>query len=150
MRRTIQERHPNTEYFINHNQNPKNRLTDDCVIRAISYALDEPWETTLTGVYQVALKYKYSVCDKRCYSRYLESRGWVKCKQPRKADNTKYTGKEWCEWLNQHREYGERIIAHIGGHHIVCVAQDVDDDYKVFDTWNSTDGCIGNFYIKRG
>ena len=149
MRNRLQK-HPNTDCFVNYNANPKDKITDDCVIRALSRALGEEWDEVLMGLYAIALKYKYSLTDKKCYERYLKSKGWIKCKQPRKVDNTKYTGKEWCEWLNQHREYGEHIIAHIGGHHIVCVAQDVDDDYKVFDTWNSTYGCIGNFFIKQG
>ena len=38
---------------------------------------------------------------------------------------------------------GVRYIAHIGGHHIIAIV-----DKKVNDTWDSTDGCIGNYWTK--
>lgn len=33
------------------------------------------------------------------------------------------------------------IIAHIGGNHIVAIV-----NHKVYDIWDSTDYCIGNFW----
>ena len=58
-------------------------------------------------------------------------------KQPRKSDNTKYIGKEFCKMFKG------TCVANIGGHHIVCIK-----DGKVHDIWDSTDGCIGNYWIK--
>ena len=59
-------------------------------------------------------------------------------KERKKSNNTKYTGKEFVKIING------TALAHIGGHHIVCIK-----DNKVLDTWDSTDGCIGNYWIKE-
>ena len=37
---TRQQKYPETGTFHYHNQNPKNRLTGDCIIRAISRAME--------------------------------------------------------------------------------------------------------------
>ena len=59
-------------------------------------------------------------------------------KQPRKANNKKYTGKEFC------KKHNETCVANIGGHHVVCIKNG-----KVHDIWDSTDGCIGNYWVKE-
>ena len=88
------------------------------------------------------------------YDKYLASLGWVKMRQPRKEDNTKYTGEEFCEIQQRCLDRGinlgyefiisDRIIAHIGGNHIVAIMDGV-----VNDIWDSTDGCIGNYWVKK-
>lgn len=64
--------------------------------------------------------------------------------QPRKADGTKYTGKEWCDKIQRNPNFPGRIIANIGGHHTVAII-----DGRVWNTWDSTDGCIGNYWIEK-
>ena len=81
--------------------------------------------------------------------KYLTSKGWKKCNQPRKTNNKKYTGIEFCSYLKElnkssiYKRYN-RVVANIGGHHIVAII-----DYKVNDTWNSTMGSIGTYWIKE-
>jgi hypothetical protein len=83
--------------------------------------------------------------DKKCYEKWLETKGWVKKAQPRKDDNTKYTGSEFCKEVQEYTfNYPSRIFAKIGGHHVVAIVEG-----RVWDTWNSTDGCIGNYWIKK-
>lgn len=147
---TRQEKYPETRTFHYYNANPKGRLTGDCVTRAICMALGKSYETVYRELLEMCLKTGYSLASAECYSRYLETQGWKKMKQPRKFDNTKYTGKEWCEkvqddidWTENGKQL-EQIVAHIGGNHIVAII-----DGKVYDTWDSTDGCIGNYWIKE-
>lgn len=134
-----QNKYPDTNTFNWHNANPHNKITTgDCVIRAISTALDLPWEQVYRDLVDIGIKYGYMPNDLKTYGRYLESKGWKKHRQPRKYNGTKYTGAEFCE------EFGSpyrNIIAHIGGHHIVAIV-----NAKVYDTWNSTQGCIGNYW----
>lgn len=147
-----QQKYPDTSTFHFYNANPKNKYTSDCVIRAISTALGQSWEQTVRELTEVGIKYGYVFTDTKCYEHYLKQKGWVKHKQPRKSDNTKYTGFEFCTELETDNpwEYNfdimsvrkkGNIIAHIGGHHIVAIV-----NHKVYDTWNSTDGCIGNYW----
>ena len=134
-----QNKFPDTSTFHFYNANPKNRITGDCVIRALCTALEEPYEVIYKELFEFSLKCGYMLNDKKCYDKYLKAKGWVKYKQPRKEDNTKYTGKEFCE---RAREY-ENYIAKIGGHHIVAIVHG-----RVNDIWDSTDGCIGNYWMK--
>jgi hypothetical protein len=85
----------------------------------------------------------YAINDAKGIERYLKSKGWTKHTQPRKADNTKYTGKEWCRKWQRNGDGWPRMIANIGGHHIVAII-----DNKVWDIWDSTEGCIGNYWTK--
>lgn len=133
-----QDRFPNTDTFTYHNANPKGRITGDCVVRAICTALNASWEDTLSELTELALKIKEMTNDKKCFSKYLESKGFVKHSQPHKPDGSKYTGSEFCSML----PVGHKpIVAMIGGHHVVCIK-----DKKVLDIWDSTEKCIGNYW----
>lgn len=147
-----QQKYPDTSTFHFYNANPKNKFGDDCVIRTIATALGQSWEQTVRELTEVGIKYGYVLNDKHTYDRYLKQKGWIKHKQPRKDDNTKYTGQEFCNLLQgkDNIKYNldilrlqtkGNIIAHIGGNHIVAIV-----NHKVYDTWNSTDGCIGNYW----
>ena len=134
----------NTEYFRYHNANPKDRRTGDCVLRAISLSTGKSWDEVLDDLVEIAHKYKIMVNDPSCYDRYLQSLGFTKMKQPRKADNTKYTGSEFCEYLKRFRIGEYDVVAHIGGYHIIAIV-----DHKIVDIWNSTGKTIGNYWIRR-
>lgn len=145
-------KHPDTEYFHYYNANPKNKVTSDCVIRAVCTVLGKPYEEVVVEMAQLQAKTGH---DCRCnmgISKYMEMQGWTKLKQPRKDDNTKYTGKEFCQTL-LHPIYSEelnlpdcemnRVLANIGGHHIVAIMSG-----QIWDIWNSTEGSIGNIWVK--
>jgi hypothetical protein len=145
----------NTKYFTYYNANPKGKVTGDCVIRALSNAMNKTWDEVLTDLYKYALKYKQMLNDDILYKKYLKDNGWVMLKQPRKWDNTKYTGIEFCKELQEGCcfNYNDKdimvdgfsnIIAHIGGHHIIAIK-----DCKIIDTWDSGNGCIGNIWVKK-
>lgn len=128
-----------TQNFTYYNANPKGKMTTDCVTRAITTALNQPYETTVRELTELWLKTGYEMTEPRCYGKYLESKGFEKQKQPRKADNTRYTGREFV------RIFKGVCVANIGSSHVVCIK-----DGKVIDIWNSTGGCIGNYWIKKG
>lgn len=142
---TRQEKYPDTATFHWHNANPKNRITTDCVIRALSTALEIPYVQVVMELAEMQCKTGYDDGDVKLYDKYLELKGWEKHKQPRKEDNTKYTGKEFCKRVQKFKDYYRpRMIAHLGGGHIVAIIRG-----KVWDTWDSTDGCIGNYWERK-
>jgi hypothetical protein len=136
-----QDKYPETKTFHYYNANPKNRITGDCTFRAVCTALEQTWEQTVMEMAELSCKTGYAINDKKGIERYLKEKGWTKHSQPRKADNTKYTGKEFCEKL---AKKNKRYVCTIGGHHIVAIV-----DKKVNDIWDSTDGCIGNYWTKE-
>ena len=132
------EKYPDTKTFTYYNANPKGKITCDCVARAICTALDEPYNSVLKEMFEMQIETGYEYTDVKCYDKYLESKGWTKMKQPRKSNNKKYTGEEFCEI------YKGTCVANIGGNHVVCIKNG-----KVHDIWDSTDGCIGNYWVKK-
>lgn len=137
---TRQEKYPETRTFHYHNANPKNRITGDCRIRAIAVACEVPYNTVVMDLAKIQCDTGYDQCTNHGIDILMKQYGWTKHKQPRKADNTKYTGKEFCLRLADKRV---RYVANIGGNHIVAIV-----DGKVNDIWDSTGGCIGNYWTK--
>lgn len=135
-----QEKYPDTFIFKYYNANPKNKIGGDCVVRAISTALDQSWEQTVRELTEVGIKIGYVLNDKHTYDKYLKEKGWIKCKQPKTSDNMKISGVDFC---NKIALKNEKYIAHIGSHHIVAII-----DKKINDIWDSSDGKIGNYWVK--
>lgn len=146
------QKYPDTYYFHYHNANPKGRVTTDCVIRAISVVLEKPYEDVLMEMAHLQCKTGYDMSENTCIDKYMTLNGWTRVKQPRKDDNTKFTGKEFCYALT-HPIYRadlrfpdlevNRVLAHIGGHHIVAIVEG-----QIWDIWNSAGGCIGQCWVK--
>ena len=137
---TRQEKYPDTTTFHFYNANPHNRITTDCVIRAIATASGVDYNDVVMDLAVRQCKTGFDPSEAKTYGKYLEDLGFTKHKQPRKPDNTKYTGREFCRYLREHGNE-KNIVAHIGGHHVVAIINN-----QVFDTWNSTGGCIGNYW----
>ena len=147
-------KYPDTDYFHFHNANPKGKMTEDCAVRAITTVLKQPYEQTLRELAEVTIKTGYMLNGNKGIDAYMKSKGWVKCKQPKKPDGTKYTGQEFCRTL-MHPIYSEEldickegfeinnILANIGGHHIVAIMSG-----QIWDTWNSANGSIGIVWVK--
>lgn len=137
---TRQQKYPDTATFHYHNANPKGRFTTDCVVRAISAATETPYNVVVGELAKMQQSTGFDASSPECFGRYLEIvHGWNKHNQPRKSDGKKYTGSEFC------REFakGKKIVANLGGGHTVAII-----DGRVYDTWDSTDGCIGNYWTK--
>lgn len=144
-----QEKYPTTETFVYHNENPKGRITGDCTFRAIATATGKSWEEVVMEMAKMSCETGYAINDKKGIERYLKSLGWWKHKQPRKDNGRKFTGKEFCKWLNKTANVNA-VIANIGGHHIVCIKRggEYNKDFKVNDIWDSTEKCVGNYWTK--
>lgn len=148
-------KYPDTDYFHFHNPNPKGKLTEDCVIRAVTTALNQPYEQTIREMAEMTIKSGYMLCGTKGIDKYMQSKGWTRCKQPKKYDGTKYTGKEFCRTL-YHPIYSEeiqltkedydssRLLVNIGGHHTVAIIHG-----QIYDTWNSAEGSIGIVWVKK-
>ena len=139
---TRQQKYPDTKTFRYYNANPKGRITGDCVTRALCTALGIPYNQCVMEQAETQCRTGYDNATAQGVTYYLKEKGWVKHPQPRKANGKKYTGKEFCELLQRLGDT-RSIVANIGGHHTVAIING-----KVNDTWNSTDGCIGNYWTK--
>lgn len=121
--------------FINENLNPANNKVGDCVVRAISKYLDQPWEKTYTDLCQLGLEKSAMPNSKRVYEEYFKRHGltYVTCskikkgsKRPRVADLAK-------------KEHGIFIVAN----HLT-----VSNGTSFFDTWDCGDHCVYGYWQK--
>lgn len=144
--------------FVQFNANPKEKKTTDCVIRALTVALNKPIKDVISGLTDIYLKKGYFITDKKCIEQYLKNEGYIKQKQVRypedagKLANKKFTGKEFCVYLNNiTTDISETIIATIGtGHITIFVNKGTKDnkDYKIVDSWDCSNKCVGNWWTR--
>ena len=121
------------------NINHKNKKTCDCVVRALAGASGKPYNQIAQELFDIWMKTGYHISDKHCYEKWLEQNGFVKMKQPRKWDNTKYLVSEIDELISS-----EDVVVISVANHLTYVEEDT-----VFDLWDCRRKTIGNYYIKR-
>lgn len=147
-----EQKYPDTKTFHFYNANPKGRITGDCRIRAITVACNCDYNDVVLALALIQMDTGYDQCANQGINILMEYLGWKKMPQPKKPDGTKYTGREFCQEV-QNGLSGKpvkdgivaspRIFANIGSHHEVAIV-----DGKIWDIWNSTGGCVGNFWVK--
>ena len=130
-----------TKYYIYVNVNPKNKYCGDCVIRAISRALNQSWETTVRELTELGIKKGYVAIDKHIYPKYLESKGFRQMKEPRDWQNKKISIKEF---IDMHEGQSLKVIvANAGSHHLTCIKGN-----KVNDTWDCSKSTMHKYWVK--
>lgn len=127
-----------TEYFHYYNANPKNKHTGDCVIRAISLALDKRYRDVLMEMAELSFKTGYSIGSSQLEQKYLKANGWKKMKQPRTPEGKKIRGKFWLNSVGN-----ENQVVSIGSQHLTCIK-----DGKFWDIWDCSNDCVGVYYVK--
>lgn len=126
------------KHYRYYNANPANIITDDCVIRAISTALDKSWDDVLKDLFKYSLKYKYFINCQELYEIYLQNNKWQKHKKPYRKNGKEYSLNEWLEIFG-----GEAIVT-VGEDHLTYVNKHV-----VYDVWDCTNGIVETFWTKK-
>ena len=121
--------------FVKHNVNPKGKKTGDCVVRAISLALDKSYYDVYDELYKLSIGLGYILNDKRVEERLLKSYGFVKHKQPIKPNGKKYLVGEIDKLCKAD------VIVISCAHHLTAVVKG-----SLFDTWDCRGKCISNYY----
>ena len=121
-----------------YNPNPKGNKVGDCVIRAISKALDMSWEDvyielTIQGYLMGDLLSSNGVWD-----AYLKRKGFVREVVPFECPDCYGL----LEFANEHKD-GIYVVG--TGSHAVCVR----DGGIIYDSWNSSNE-IPIYYYKKG
>ena len=136
-----QEKYPNTKWFKYWNNNPKNRFTGDCVIRAISLATSNNYNEVLKDLYNIQLETGYSIDSNKAIEILMKKYHWIKMNQERKDNNKKYTGKEFCESI---AKPNKSYIVNIGSHHITCIK-----NQQIYDIFDCSNDCVGIYYVEK-
>ena len=123
--------------YVYYPPNPCGKRTDDCVIRAITKALDVDWETA--SIYAIIQQIRDADIYTKNYvwGNLLIRNGYSKHHLPDTCPDC-YTVKDFA---NDHK-LGKYIVG--TGDHVLAV---VDGDY--FDTWDSGDAVPVVYYRKE-
>ena len=120
-----------------YNANPYKIRVGDCVIRAISKALNQPWEDTYIDLTIQGYLMGDLLSSNAVWGAYLKSKGFTRDIISNDCPEC-YTIEDFC---NEHPK-GIYIIG--TGTHAVCVI-----DSTIFDTWNSS-GETPIYYYHKG
>lgn len=118
--------------YIYKNPNPNGLKVGDCVVRALSIALDQPWDKTYADLTLQGYVMGDMPSSNNVWSAYLRSKGFV-CE----AISEPMTISDFAD---EHKE-GSFLTA--TGTHVVAV---IDGDY--YDAWDSGDE-LAQFYFFR-
>jgi len=124
--------------FIQFNINPKNKITKDCVIRAIATATNKTWESVYRELTELGIKKGLILNDRNNWKAYLKNLGYEKQNMPRREDRTRYTLEEFCDEL---AEDNQIYIIKVANHLTVV------KDKNLYDTWNCSRKSVGNYWI---
>lgn len=138
---TREMKYPDTKYFKYHNENYKNRIGGDCVIRAISLSTGKGWVQTIRELTEVGIKLGYVCNDDKTFIKYLLENGFEQCKEPRDEFNRKLTAKEFIDSIDF--KY-KTIVAMVGSHHLVCIK-----DNKVYDIWDCSKNTMHRYWVLK-
>lgn len=124
--------------FTNYNANPHKRKTTDCVVRALTTAAEMKYEDVYKELFDISLKTGYMINEKRVYEQILASHNFVKIKQPKRDDGTKYLIGE-IDLLEKNKTIVIRCA-----NHLTCIK-----DNTVIDIWDCRRKAIGNYYVRK-
>lgn len=124
--------------WMRYNPNPQGQRDGDCTVRALSMALDQPWERTYIGMCLEGLLMGDMPSANRTWGAYLRRKGFRRHAIPDDCQDD-YTVEDFC---TDHPQ-GVYVLAISG--HVVCV---VDGDF--YDTWNSGGELPAYYWSKEG
>ena len=119
-----------------YNANPYKFRVGDCVIRAISKALNQPWEDTYIDLTIQGYLMKDLLSSNAVWGAYLKSKGFDRDIISADCPDC-YTINDFCE------QYPQGVFVIGTGTHAVAVIDGI-----IFDTWNSGDETPIYYYHK--
>ena len=122
--------------YVYYNLNPNGKSVGDCVIRAISKAMNYSWDQTYIELCVQGFLMKDLPDSNKVWDSYLRGCGFTRRVIPDYCPDC-YTVRDFCEDF----PYGIFILA--TGSHVICV---IDGDY--YDLWNSGDE-VPIYYYER-
>ena len=125
--------------YVEKNENPKNKKTTDCVIRALTTATGKSYYEVFEELYKLSIKTGWFMNEKRLEEKFLEQNGFVKYKQPKDDFGYKYEIGQ----IDQLVSKEDVVIIRCCGHLTVV------KNHTLYDIWDCRRKCINNYYVKN-
>ena len=122
--------------YIFFNNNPQGLKIGDCVIRAISAAMNQSWERTYIDLCIEGFMYKDMPNANSVWASYLHSKGWKRRSIPDTCPDC-YTAADFAA------EHPEGVYIAATGSHAVCIKNG-----NIIDNWDSSDETV-TYYFER-
>jgi hypothetical protein len=123
--------------FVFFNNNPQGMKIGDCVIRAISTALDQTWERTYVDLCIEGFMFSDLPNSNVVWDSFLRSKGYKKRIIPDSCPDC-YTFERFAEEKPQ----GTYLVC--TGEHTACIK-----DGKILDNWDSSSEIVSYYYAKE-
>lgn len=129
--------------YVYLNVNPDKKRTTDCVIRGVSFVLDQDWDTTFTHIAVECIKEHDMPEYNYIWAGYLRRRGFKRFMISDTCPNC-YTVKDFC----RDNPVGTYLLVIVGygsdGGHVVAVR-----DGNYFDIWDSGNEVPTYYWVKE-
>lgn len=124
----------------------KKNMIGDCVVRALAIGLEQSYRQTLEELCSLAIEKGGVPSDSSVYEPYLESKGWIKNKPPkrRQPNSVCYRNPRGVYRKVQLRNlHLDRAIILTSGHLTAMI------DGVVMDSWNCSRSCANSYYTPK-
>ena len=122
--------------YIFFNNNPQGLKIGDCVVRAISAAMNQSWERTYVDLCIEGFMYKDMPNANSVWASYLHSKGWKRRSIPDTCPDC-YTVADFAA------EHPDGVYIAATGSHAVCIKNG-----NIIDNWDSSDETV-TYYFER-
>jgi hypothetical protein len=132
--------------LVVYNENPNGNLIGDCAVRAVAGVLEISWEEAVRRL-AAAQDYKATAINTDDnIDALLKKEGFQEFQAIRRNGRI-LTGKQFCDLIHDMFQPGTRIFGYVGNTHVVAILV-FDGDYKIVDTWDSTNRLITRYWAK--
>lgn len=122
--------------YIFFNNNPQGLKIGDCVVRAISAAMNQSWERTYVDLCIEGFTFRDMPNANSVWASYLHSKGWKRRSIPDTCPDC-YTVADFAA------EHPEGVYIAATGSHAVCIKNG-----NIIDNWDSSDETV-TYYFER-
>ena len=123
--------------YVFFNNNPQGLHIGDCVVRALSAALNQPWERTYVDLCIEGFMFADMPNSNAIWGSYLKTKGFKRHVVPNTCPDCYTIG----QFAEDHKK-GTYIVA--TGNHVVCIK-----DGNVMDNWNSLNEVVAYYFVKE-
>lgn len=123
--------------YVYYNANPADKVTNDCVIRALAVAFDKPWSVVFDELTALARENFDVVTSKDIYTKYLELHQAEYIKTMAKGEK-RLSGSDFVN------KYNDGIYVLRMANHLTVCRQGI-----IYDTWDCSGKMVYNAWLVR-